>query len=276
MNLDLEKITNELTPIITTWGVRIVGALVAMLVTLLVASKVQNAVRFSLQKAKLDETLVLFLSSVSRWVVLLMAGIGILGVFGVQTASFAAVLGATSLAIGLAFQGSLSNVASGVMLLVFRPFKVGDVVVINGMTAKVAEIGLMTLELDTPDNRRIIIPNASVFGGQIENITFHSIRRTDVTVGTGYTDDLDKVRKALQEAADGIEGQIGGEEATVYLANLGDSAIEWSVRIWVDSTDFLPARERLNEAIKKKLDGDGISIPFPQMDVHHDVIENAA
>jgi len=265
---DVEKLIAELTPVMTTWAIRIIGALVGFLIALWVAKRVRNVVERMLTRSKVDATLVPFLGNTAQWTVLTAAVISILGIFGIETSSFAAVLGATGLAIGLAFQGSLSNVASGVMLLVFRPFQVGDVVQVGGITGKVNAIGLMTVNLDTPDNRRIILPNSKVFGSEIENVTFHDKRRCDVAIGTGYDDDLDKVREALLDVANATELKLDGEDVQVVLTNLGGSSIDWQIRVWCATSDFFAVKEDVTDRAKKRMDADGFSIPYPQMDVH--------
>ncbi|MCC9600889.1 mechanosensitive ion channel [Stieleria sp. JC731] len=190
---------------------------------------------------------------------------------GFELGGLTAVLAATGFAIGLAFQGTLSNFASGVLMIVFRPFKVGDVVNIAGTTGKVNEIDLFTTTLDTPDNRRLIIPNSSISGSTIENISFHPHRRIEVLVGVDYKADIDATRQTLQEAvdlfaSDTIHGESRGTK--VVLANLGSSSVEWKVRMWVASGDFWKLQESLTGEIKRRLDRAGIGIPFPQMDVH--------
>lgn len=264
----IEKLVSELTPMLTTWAIRVIGALIGFLIAMWLAKRVRAVVEKALKKTKVDATLVPFLGSTAQWTLLTAATISILGVFGADTGSFAAVLGATGLAIGLAFQGSLSNVASGVMLLVFRPFQVGDVVQVGGITGKVNAIGLMTVNLDTPDNRRIILPNSKVFGSEIENVTFHDKRRCDVAIGTGYDDDLDKVREALLDVANATELKLDGEDVQVVLTNLGGSSIDWQIRVWCATSDFFAVKEDVTDRAKKRMDADGFSIPYPQMDVH--------
>jgi small conductance mechanosensitive channel len=183
---------------------------------------------------------------------------------------FAAVIGASALAVGLAFQGSLSNFAAGVMLLVFRPFKVGDVVNVAGQTGKIDEIGLFTTTMDTADNRRLILPNGSVFGAVIENISYHDTRRLDVAVGSEYPADLDRTREVLLRAARSLPTVLADPEPAAVLLELGDSSINWSVRVWVNAADYWPTRDALTRAVKLALDEAGIGIPFPQMDVHLD------
>jgi small conductance mechanosensitive channel len=219
-------------------------------------------------KAKIDETLTRFLGNLIRWLVILLAVLACLGVFGVQTTSFAAVLAAAGFAVGLAFQGTLSNFAAGIMLLVFRPFNVGDVVKTGGETGKVFSIQLFTVVLDTFDNRRITIPNSSVFGATIENITHHPIRRADVDVGVDYAADVDRTREILTAAAKSVEGGLEDPEPAVILLGLGASSVDWSVRVWANRDDFGSVKQATIRAVKRALDEAGIGIPFPQMDVH--------
>ncbi len=154
------------------------------------------------------------------------------------------------------------------MLLVFRPFKVGDVVTVAGQTGKVDEIELFTTTMDTPDNRRLILPNGSVFGAAIENITHHPIRRVDVTVGTDYSADLDQTRDILMKAAVAIPNQVPDKEPAVVLGELGASSVDWSVRIWVETSNYWPTKDALTRSVKNALDEASIGIPFPQMDIH--------
>lgn len=260
----------ELMPDIFKYGASALGALLLLLAAWIVAGLVRRLVRRSLAKAAFDETLSKFFSKLSWWVVLASAVIGCLGIFGVETTSFAAVIGAAGLAIGLAFQGTLSNFASGVMLLAFRPFKVGDVVMVAGQSGKVDEIGVFTTTLDTFDNRRFIIPNSSVFGSTIENITHHSVRRADVDVGVSYDADIDQTREVLERAAAGVEGVLEEPAPAILLLELGASTVNWSVRVWAKTEDFGAVKQAAIRASKMALDEAGIGIPFPQMDVHLD------
>jgi len=234
------------------------------------AGIVGRMVRGALVKARFDTTLTVFFAKLARWAVLLVTGIAVLNLFGVETTSLAAVIGAGSLAIGLALQGTLSNFASGIMLLIFRPFKVGDVVRLNGTVGKVHELELFTTTLDTPDNRRFIVPNGSIFGSTIENVTHHRQRRVDVAVGVSYQADIDHTKVVLTEAIASIEGILSEPAPVVYLVELGTSSVDWSVRTWSKTEDYWAVRERVTRAVKLSLDQAGISIPFPQMDVHID------
>jgi len=248
----------------------VIGVLVVIVVAFVVAGWVRTLVTRALLKIKIEKTLTTFLGSLAKWGVLILAIIACLGVFGVDTTSFAAVIGASALAIGLAFQGSLSSLAAGVMLLIFRPFKVDDVVSVAGQLGKVEAISLFTTNMDTFDNRRIILPNSAVFATTIENITHHSTRRVDVAVGTEYSADLDRVREVLEDAAATCPGRISEPETQVVLLELGASSINWSVRVWAKTTDYWPIRQALTRQVKKALDDASLGIPFPQMDVHLD------
>ena len=252
------------------YGPRLIGALLFLAAAWVAASWARRITRRALERASFDRTLTLFFASAARWAVLIMAALASLGLFGIQTTSFAAVLASAGLAIGLAFQGSLAHVASGVMLLLFRPFGVGDTVNAGGVTGEVAEIELFTTNIDTADNRRIVVPNSLIFGGTIENMTYHPTRRVTVAVGTDYGADLQATRAALERAARGVAGALTDPAPEVVLVGLGASSIDWQVRVWAPTPDYFHVQERTTEAIKRALDEAGIAIPFPQMDVHLD------
>lgn len=246
---------------------RIVGVLLALLAARLLAGWAGRVAYTTLRKAKFDETLSKFGAKLAKWVVLLAAVMACLGVFGIQSTSFAALLGAAGLAIGLAFQGTLSNFAAGVMLLVFRPFKVGDVVTVAGQTGKVDEIELFTTTIDTADKRRFVIPNNAIFGSVIENTSHHPQRRVDVTVGVSYRADSDRVRAVLT-AALGVEGTLSDPAPAVVLTGLGASSVDWAVRVWCRTPDYWAVRERVLLSVKTSLDAAGIAIPYPTMDIN--------
>lgn len=259
---------SQLMDLFETYGLPAIKALVLLFIAYLIAGWAKRMTTGTLKKAKFDLTLTKFVANLVRWAILILAIVGILGMFGFQTASFAAVIGGSALAIGLAFQGSLSNMAAGVMLLVFRPYKVGDFINAAGVAGTVNEIELFTTTLDTPDNRRIIVPNGSIFGATIENVSHHPTRRVDVNVGVEYGADIDATREVLMKAASNIEGRLTEKEPVVYLTGLGASSVDWVIRIWANTGDFWPVKERLTRAAKYALDEAGIGIPFPQMDVH--------
>lgn len=263
---DFEKawplIENYILPAVQVLLILIVGYMVAKFVARMVSSPVRK---------KVDETLGKFVGKVAYYTIMISVLIAVMGSFGLQVTSFAAILASAGFAVGLAFQGTLGNFAAGIMLLVFRPFKVGDVINAAGITAKVNEIDLFTTTFDTPDNRRVIVPNTAIASGTIENISHHQERRVDVAVGCDYSADLKHTRQVLTEAAESLQSNMvigDGRGFQVVLGDLGDSCVNWTVRFWTKSSDFWPVKEALTEAVKNKLDAAGIGIPFPQMDVH--------
>ncbi len=249
------------------YGGPVLIALATLTVGWIVAGWVGSLTFRALRRAKIDETLAKFLTKFARWGVLLLVLLACLSVFGVETTSFAAVIGSAGIAIGLAFQGTLSNFAAGIMLLMFRPFHVADVINVAGHLGKVDEISLFTTTLDTFDNRRIIVPNGQVFGSTIENVTYHPHRRADVAVGVSYAADIDKTRDVLMQAARSVPGGLSDPEPAIWLSDLGDSAVNWSVRVWAKSDDFGDVKQATIRAVKNALDDAGIEIPFPQMDI---------
>ncbi|MCG8583539.1 MAG: mechanosensitive ion channel [Pirellulales bacterium] len=265
-----QEMQQQLITTATNFGLNLAGAIAVLFFAWIIAGWLAGMASRALAKAKIDETLSRFLAPMVRWLILLLALLACLSIFGIQTTSFAAVIGAAGLAVGLAFQGTLANFAAGVMLLIFRPFKVGDVVQISGETGVVFEIQIFTTSIDTFDNRRIIIPNGGIFGSTIENITFHSKRRADVDVGVDYSADIDQTRELLTQAAASVEGQAPDTEPAVVLLGLGASSVDWSVRVWAPTADFGTVKQAAIRAVKKTLDDAGIGIPFPQMDVHMD------
>ena len=257
----------SVTELLVTYGGRVAVALGVLIAGWIFAGWVGNVARKALLRAKVDETLSKFLSKLARWAILLLVVLACLSVFDVETTSFAAVIGSAGIAIGLAFQGTLSNFAAGIMLLMFRPFQVGDVITVAGQTGKVNEIELFTTTLDTFDNRRFIIPNGQVFGATIENITYHPHRRADVDVGIAYSADIDRTREVLTQATNNIPGVMDDPEPAVILLGLGDSAVNWSVRVWAKADEFGDVKQAAIRAVKLALDEAAIEIPFPQMDV---------
>lgn len=253
-------ISPEMFELILTYLVRIAGVVAILFIALIVSGWVKSFVVKRLTAINFDATLTKFIGSMSRWAIMIFTILGCLGMFGVETTSFAAVIGGASLAVGLAFQGSLGNVAAGAMLLLFRPYSVGDVIEVGGKTGKVDAIDLFMTTLDTPDNRRIIVPNGQVFGSTIENKSFHKRRRVDVAIGVGYGDSIDKAREVLEEAAKSVENT---SEIQVYLDSLGGSSVDFSVRCWTDAANYWKVKEDVTRAVKMACDEAGLDIPYP-------------
>ncbi|MEM1444604.1 MAG: mechanosensitive ion channel domain-containing protein [Planctomycetota bacterium] len=266
-------------PLVEKYLLPIALAIVVLVVGLIISKIVAKMVGSMIRKAKVDETLARFFGKLVFYAGVILTLIAAAGQVGIQTTGFAAILAAAGFAVGMALSGTLSSFASGVMLLVFRPFKVGDVVNAAGVTAKVNEIELFTTTLDTPDNRRIIVPNAAIYGGTIENISHHTERRVDVGVGVAYDADLDRTREVLDAAANSLAGmRLDGEGRghQIVLGDLGDSAVGWTVRFWCNAADYWGVKEALTRAVKQHLDEAGLGIPFPQMDVHVSRLDDAS
>ncbi len=254
--------------LITSYAVKIGGVLLALFVANLIAGWVGSLVERRLTKVKFDNTLTRFFARSARWAILIMAVLACLGVFGIETTSFAAVIGAAGLAVGLAFQGTLGNFAAGIMLLVFRPFKVGDVISSGGVVGGVVEIDLFTTTLDTPDNRRMIVPNGTLFGATIENVTHHSTRRVDISVGADYGADVDATRKVLEKAAATVTSGLHEPAPQVFLASLGASSVDWQVRVWCKTEDYWTCFQETTRAIKVEMDIAEIGIPYQTVDIN--------
>ena len=264
---------SQLVELLTLWGPKLLGGILILVAAFILGKMISGIVRRSAERAKLDLTLSRFFGKMVYYLILIIGVMVALGTVGFEVTSFAAILAAAGFAVGMALSGTLGNFAAGACLLIFRPFKVGDVINAAGVTAKVNAIELFTTTLDTPDNRRIIIPNSKIFGDTIENITFHPERRADVFVGVDYSADMDKTREVLTKAAESLSDlnvQGEGRGFQVFMIDLGDSSVNWVVRFWATGADFWTAKEKLTHAVKAHLDEAGIGIPFPQMDVHLD------
>ena len=260
---------NQAVEAITTYGLDVIGGIIILVVGWIAAAWIARATRNALGKTdRVDETLRGFFSGLVRYAVLAVVIIAVLNQFGVETTSLIAVFGAAGLAIGLALQGTLSNVAAGVMLLIFRPFRVGQYVDVAGHAGTVKELALFTTELATPDNVQIIIPNASVWGASVVNYSHHTTRRLDITLGIAYGDDIDHAFATVRKVLDAEDRMLGDPEPQIVVGELGDSSVNLYVRIWLKAADYWPAKFDLTKAFKEALDAAGISIPFPQRDVH--------
>jgi small conductance mechanosensitive channel len=264
----MEQIFLKLQEWIALYGLKVIAAAVILIVGLIAAKGIRAIIRRMLQRGHVDETLVSFVSSLCYFGIMAFVIIAALGQLGVQTASFVAIVGAAGLAIGLALQGSLGNFAAGVLMIIFKPFKVGDYIEGGGVDGLVEEIGIFTTELKSLDNKKIIVPNAKMTGGNIVNYTAKDIRRVDLVAGVSYKDDLDKVKKVL-EGILAADGRILKDPApTIGVLALAESSVNFAVRPWVKTSDYWDVFFAIQENIKKQFDAEGIRIPFPQQDVH--------
>jgi small conductance mechanosensitive channel len=271
----VNSIGREVMTIVTTYGLDVVGAIVILIVGWWLSSRISSVVRKALKRSKyIDETLQGFFSSLVKYAIIVFTIIAVLNQFGVETTSFIAVLGAAGLAIGLALQGTLSNIAAGVMLLIFRPFKVGDFIDGGGVTGTVKSISLFVTEMATPDNVQIIVPNAGLWGTSIKNYSHNAKRRVDFVFGIGYGDDINKAIKEVLAIA-GKDERIDADPAPMcVVGNLGDSSVDLICRVWCNAGDYWGIKFDMTQAVKERFDKVGISIPFPQRDVH--LIKDAA
>ncbi|WP_231887784.1 mechanosensitive ion channel family protein [Thermodesulfatator autotrophicus] len=247
---------------------QIIGAILILIIGFWLSKRIANFCERLLEKREFDVTLSRFLRGVIYYSLVILVLIAAAGQLGINTMSFLTVLGALGLAVGLALKDSLSNIAAGIMILIFRPFKVGDAVTVAGVTGGVQLIGLFNTILHTPDNQKIIVPNAKILGDIITNITANDTRRIDLVVGISYEDDIDKAKALLWEMAAKDPRILKDPATTVAVAELADSSVNLVFRPWVKTSDYWAVRFDLIEQIKKTFDQEGISIPYPQQDVH--------
>lgn len=242
------------------WAGRILGVVVILVAAWILARWARRSAYRLIMKANADVTVAAFAGNAARWSVLILGVVACLSIFGINIAAVTAVIGAAGLAVGLAMQGSLSNLAAGIMLLVLRPFHVGDGITVAGQSGRVDDIDLFSTKIDTVDNRRLIVPNAQVFGAVIENGSHHERRRVDVTLRTPVTVAIDPTRAALTAAAERVAAKHGGDKAEAALADFAPNGLLWSVRLWVATSEVANAKDSLVQAAKESLDAARIPI----------------
>jgi small conductance mechanosensitive channel len=270
MDQQIQDILQIVYGVLATYGINVVGAFLIIIVGFMVAGWARRALERTLSRSgKMDATLVRFFGSLIRYAIMGFVIIAALQRFGVEATSLVAVFGAAGLAIGLALQGMLSNVAAGIMLLMFRPFKIGDFVDIGGQAGTVKEVGLFTTELATGDNVKIIMPNGQIWGSAIKNFSAYPTRRVDLVMGIDYGDNIDTAMATINRVIGEEPRALSDPESTVAVAELADSSVDIVVRVWVNAADYSGVRWDLTKKLKEQLEADGISIPFPQQTVHH-------
>lgn len=256
----------------TTQGLDLVmGLLTALLIFYVgrwLARLLTRIFRRTLQASEVDHTLEQFLCNLVYMGLILFVVIAAISQLGVQTAQLIAVVGAAGLAIGLALQGSLSNFAAGVLIILLKPYRVGDYIEAAGVGGSVVQVQILTTEMKTPDNKKIVVPNSQIIGSVITNFSAENTRRVDMVIGVAYGDDLDKVRQVITRVVDAEKRVLSAPAPLIAVAELGDSSVNFFVRPWVNTADYWPVKFALTEEIKKQFDQEGISIPFPQHDVH--------
>lgn len=270
---DAEKISQLIDIYVIPWSINIVLALIIYIIGRFIVGLVVNLFGKVLARSKYDAMLVDFVKAIVNAVLMLFVIVASLDRLGVDTTSLVAILGAAGLAIGLSLQGSLQNFAAGVMLLVFRPFKAGDFVEAAGTAGVVKSISIFTTIMTTPDNKEIIVPNGSIYGGNIINYSAKPTRRVDMVIGIGYDSDLKKAKAILNEMVAADERILVDPAPTVAVSELADSSVNFVVRPWVAAADYWNVKFDFTEAVKLRFDAEGITIPYPQMDVHLHKVE---
>ncbi len=264
----LERNSDKAVELLMVYGPKMLLALLVLVVGFWLIGRVLKVMQMALDRKGVDLTLKRFLRSLASIVLKTLLLISVASMVGVATTSFIAILGAAGLAIGLALQGSLSNFAGGVLLLLFKPYKVGDYIEASGHAGTVHSIQIFTTVLKTPDNKTVIIPNGPIANGSIINYSAEPTRRVDMVFGIGYGDDIDKARAVLNKLIVADKRILSEPEPAVLVGELADSSVNFKVRVWVNAADYWGVYFAMHESVKKAFDSDGVSIPFPQRDVH--------
>ena len=269
----IQQAMDSAIPLVTTYGMRIIGAVLILIIGRIVSNLLGSLVGKALKKAKLESSLVGFLVSLTKIAVIVFSVIAALAKFGVETTSFVAVLGAVGFAVGFALQGSLGNFAAGVMILLFKPIKVGDLVETSGYLGTISEIGLFVTIMNTLDNRRIIIPNGKLTSDVINNVNANGLRRVDMTAGISYDDDMNLAKRLCLEVLEKHPHVLKEPAPAVAISEMGDSSVNLVVRPWTHPDYYWDVHFDVTQGIKEAFDANGISIPFPQQDVHMHQVE---
>ena len=269
LTVSMQENMDTIMPLLIEHGLSLMGAVLILIVGLWLSGRAKVWTVRALGRAPaLDDMLRGFFGSIVRYLVLIVVVLAVMSQFGIETTSLIAVLGTAGLAIGLALQGTLSNIAAGVMLLIFRPFKIGHFVEIGGISGTVKELTLFTTELATPDNVQIIVPNSGVWGQPLKNYSAHATRRVDFTFGISYSDDINKAFDVIRAVLAKDSRIHTSPEAVIVVGNLGDSSVDIVVRVWSDASDYWGIKFDITKQVKEALDASGISIPFPTRTVY--------
>jgi small conductance mechanosensitive channel len=263
-----ENILNQLTAILVSYGPKLLGAIAVWIIGGWIVKLLVKGLTRMMNKSNMDASLKPFLTSVVGTLLKIMLIISVLGMLGIEMTSFIAILGAAGLAVGMALSGTLQNFAGGVMILLFKPFKVGDVIQAQGFTGAVSEIQIFNTILKTPDNKTIFIPNGGLSTSSMTNLSTEEMRRVDWTFGIGYGDDVDKAKAVIRQMCDEDSRILKDPEVFVAVSELADSSVNFAVRAWVKGTDYWAVFFDMNENIYKTFNKEGLNIPYPQMDVH--------
>ncbi|MBU0993017.1 MAG: mechanosensitive ion channel [Proteobacteria bacterium] len=268
MNINVEKIIEVMTTYLKEYSPKVIAALLVLVIGKIIARKIANLISKLLKRNKVDITLIGFLESIIYYTLLIIVVIAAAGQLGINTTSFLTIVGAAGLAVGLALKDTLSNFASGVMLILFAPFRVGDAVNAGGVGGKVEKITVFNTIIHTPDNQKVIVPNSNITSGVITNITANPTRRVDLSVGIGYGDSIPKAKDILNRIVKEDKRILPDPAPTIAVSELGSSSVNFVIRPWVKKENYWDVYFSLTEKIKITFDEEGVSIPYPQTDVH--------
>ena len=268
MDSTVDQAAQNIVTLVSTWGLQLAGALAVLIIGRFLCGIARKSVRRAMESRRVDPSLIPFASNLVYFVLLAAVLIAVLGLFGIETTSLVAVLGTAGLAIGLALQGTLGNFSSGVMLLLFRPFHVGDFIDAAGVAGTVIEIGVFSTIMNTPDNVRIIVPNSGIFGATIKNFSANDTRRNDIVLGISYDDDISNAIAVVNAVLSKDSRVLSDPEPVVAVSELADSSVNLVVRPWCRKEDYWGLRYDLTRKLKEELEQGGCSIPYPQHDVH--------
>jgi len=264
----LQEIMNYAIEITSNFGLKLLTALIVVIVGKQLVKILLKVIKVALEKANTEETVRIFVANLLNTVFTVIIFVAAINQLGVETTSIIALLGAAGLAIGLALQGSLANFAAGILIVIFRPYKVGDYIEAGTNVGTVKDIQIFSTVLRTPDNKAIVVPNGSIMDGSITNYSEQPTRRIDIIASCSYEDDLDKVKQVLKTILDSEDRILTEPKPQIAVSELAESSVNFIVRPWVNSSDYLPVMYSLLEQIKKTFDQEGISIPYPQSDIH--------
>ena len=272
--MDTAEIINSITQIAADFGLRVLYAVLIIVIGRWVVKLLLKIIKAALEKTTVEETVRIFVVNLLNTLLMVIIFIAAINQLGIETTSIIAMLGAAGLAIGLSLQGSLANFAAGILIVIFKPYKVGDYIEAGSASGTVLDIQIFSTVLKTPDNKIVIVPNGTIMKDSVVNYTDQATRRVDIVASCGYGDDIDKVKEILKDILNQEDRILAEPEPRIAVSELADNSVNFIVRPWVNSSDVLSVKYSILEQIKKRFDAEGISIPYPQRDVHiynHDI-----
>jgi small conductance mechanosensitive channel len=269
MNLEMNgALWGQITELLSSFGISLFIALCILVIGRQVIKIVIKVISSALERSNTEDTVRIFVTNLLNTLLMIVVFIAAINQLGIETTSIIAVLGAAGLAIGLALQGSLANFAAGILIVIYRPYKVGDYIQADNHLGTVNDIQIFSTVLRTPDNKLVVVPNGSIMNGSIVNFSNQDTRRIDMVIGCSYEDDIDKVKAVLTDIVAKDDRVLSDPKTRIAVSELADSSVNFIVRPWVKNPDYLDVMYSLTEEIKKRFDEEGISIPYPQSDVH--------